>query len=426
MNIAFKAIASKTTASKIIGLSALTLALMAGAGQASAKDCFILVHGHGIDGTNKLNAVNYWQSVNSNIEAITGRVTGDFYKDLTGQSFAEAGNGAHFGITGYYGKDNVQDAAGNIISPGYPYWHPATAGSVANQIIAISNGQGDGVDHPRQCEAADTFWVVSHSQGAQVMTYISGNASTDSLFANTTFDASNTQAISNKNGVKTCDGWLSGFITCYYNEDTAGNVNNAFDQTSQQSFQFGLAMTKIAGTFTLSGAINGTEGADRTCDGSLGDTVLNYMFFGNRRCEDVVSLQTHIQYNPRTYTGEYLAGGMYNIGGYKGYPHPMSATSSKLNGEDDGYINLASQMNCSGSGKRKLYDTLKYGSYTCDNTHKRHTGSFNLALLYGDHDSMRNSAFATVTHKATTAGTLSCSGDVSAARTISDCLGVNH
>lgn len=104
----------------------------------------------------------------------------------------------------------------------------------------------------------------------------------------------------------------------------------------------------------------------------------------------------------------------------------MSATSSKLNGEDDGYINLASQMNCSGSGKRKLYDTLTNGSYVCDNAHKRHTGSFNLGLLYGDHDAMRNSAFATVTHKATTAGTMNCSGDVSAARTVSECLGVMH
>ena len=65
-----------------------------------------------------------------------------------------------------------------------------TAGAIARQIISIRQGNGDGFNHPEantQCSANDNFWVVSHSQGAQQMMFIAGNAIPGSPNYNTAY-----------------------------------------------------------------------------------------------------------------------------------------------------------------------------------------------------------------------------------------------
>ncbi len=75
---------------------------------------------------------------------------------------------------------------------GYPYWRDETAGEIARQMVSIKQGNGDGYTHDQtgtQCSANDDFWVVSHSQGAQQMTFMSGNAASGSPYYNTAFNS---------------------------------------------------------------------------------------------------------------------------------------------------------------------------------------------------------------------------------------------
>ena len=344
-----------------------------------ASDCFILVHGHSHDGSIKQNAWDYWYQ--TDMDYLDGRVPRDLIADLTGGI-------SHFGIVGY----NALDGQG-------AYWDPRVAGSVAEQIIAISNGEGDSLSHDRQCRSDDDIYVVAHSRGAQVMAYIAGNADPSDPYYNTTISAAFSQATM-QGSHKHCDYAISSeFTTCYYQQVDTGNMENAFSLDSlQQKGRFDEAMSRVIAIFSLSGAINGTQGVDRLCNGTWLDKALLGLMYGDRQCADVASLQTLAIYNPSTYTGASLRTPMFLLGGTGSFPFPLSLTSTKLNGEDDGFVNLASQMNCAGSAKRELEANLSEYRYwrryfTCDNQHKRHVQStYNLLITNDDHDSSRNMA----------------------------------
>jgi hypothetical protein len=333
---------NKSNHQAILSTCALSCALLFGSTQASAADnCYIMVHGHGTQGNVGNNALDAWRT--SHFSQYNGS---NFMDDLLR-------SGDNYAIVGYDSTD----------SSGYPYWRDETAGEIARQIISIKQGNGDGISHPEagtQCSAGDNFWVVSHSQGAQQMMYIAGNAISGSPHYNTAYTASGAKTVS-----------------------------------------FNSAMSGILGVFTLGGAITGTEGADRVCNGSWLDSAINALFVG-KDCNDSVKwLQTNDSYAVRNYIGSNLAAPFYVMGGYKGFPGFEGASSAMLNGEDDGYINLASQMSCSGSGKRNLWNDLKtyktffgiaYGSptYTCSNSNKGTPRTYNMASVDTDHDAERN------------------------------------
>ena len=275
----------------------VSAALLGGASQAAADNCYIMVHGHGTQGNvqsgSNQPALDYWNSYN--FSQYSGS---NFINELLGSS------NDNYGVVGYDSTDES----------GHPYWRNETAGEIARQIAAIKQGNGDGYNHPQantQCAANDNFWVVSHSQGAQQMMYIAGNALAGSPNYNTAYAAS-------------------------------GSVNVDFDG----------AISGISGIFTMGGAITGTEGADRLCNGNWLDSLINLAFLGKDCNPSVQWLQTNESYAVRNYIGSNLGAPLYVMGGYKSFPGIQGASAALLSGEDDGYINLASQMSCEGSGKR--------------------------------------------------------------------------
>ena len=351
---------------------ALSITLLWGGGQAMAADnCYIMVHGHGTQGDVGDNALDSWRT--SHFSNYNGS---NFMDDLLSP-------GDNYAIVGYDSTDES----------GYPYWRDETAGEIARQMISIKQGSGDGISHPEagtQCAADNDFWVVSHSQGAQQMMFIAGNA-------------------------------IAG----------SPNYNTTQTSTGTATVNFDTAMSGVLGIFTMGGAITGTEGSDRVCNGNWLDSLINAAFLGKDCNPSVQWLQTNDSYAVRNYIGSNLAAPFYVMGGYKGFPGMEGASSGLLNGEDDGYINLASQMSCSGSGKRNLWDDLNdyktffgiaYGSpkYRCNNSNKGTPRTYNMASVYTDHDAERNAGISDPSYTSIENG-LSCGNGQNMAGRIGTC-----
>ncbi len=328
-------------------LSTVTMAAsLLFAGSAMANNCYIMVHGHGsqgnvIDGTNQ-PALDSWRT--AHFDQYEGS---DFFDHLLSPT-------DNYAVVGY---DSTDEA-------GYPYWRNETAGEIARQMVTIKQGNGDGYTHPHantQCASDDDFYVVSHSQGALQMVFMSGNAVAGSPYYNTAFDA-------------------------------AGNsVNVPYEE----------AFKDILAIMTLGGAMSGTEGADRLCNGNWLDSLINASFLGKDCNASVQWMQTNDSFLARNLIGSNLAAPIYAMGGYKSFPGIQGASAGFLTGEDDGYINLASQMGCAGSAKRNLnkdlneYKTfwgIEYGSpiFKCNSSNKGTPRTFSMASVYSDHDSERN------------------------------------
>jgi len=353
----------------------LTASLTLGSSQIMAADnCYIMVHGHGVQG-----------NVASNNEALDSWRTAEF-SDYNGSDFLDdlLGAGDNYAIVGYDSTDGG----------GYPYWRNETAGEIARQMISIKAGNGDAYNHEHantQCSASDDFWVVSHSQGSQEMMWISGNAVSGSPYYNTAFSAS-----------------------------------------SAVTVDYASAMNGVLGVFTMGGALTGTEGADRVCNGNWLDGIINAAFLGKSCNNSVTWLQTNDAYTARNYIGSNLAAPVYTMGGYKGFPGFSGASSAFLDGEDDGYINLASQMSCSGSAKRNVYDDvntyntffgIRYGSPTfkCNNSNKGTPRTYSMASIYTDHDAERNAGIANPSSTSIENG-ITCGSGGNMARRINDCI----
>jgi len=370
---------------------------------AEAADCFILVHGNKGENlyANPAEAVKYWSELNG------ASTPTNFINVVT------AGT-AHYGIVRW----------NSTTSTFIPFWHDEAAGEVARQIEKIQlnktvNGSGnataapgqlvgDGFAHDRQCVVGDKFYVIAHSQGAQVMTYINGNSkSTDPNFnkSHIAFDA--TRDARDLTPVK----------------DAKGNIVSYKLYSNTKSAPFSSIMTKVTAVITIGGAINGTEGMDDVCNGGLDATLLSLV---GKTC--VPSLQTYARYNPSSFTGPSMLRPTYNLGGYG--DTPISYTT--LTGEDDGVVNLASQMNCVGDPTRDLENDLKewwYGvtvHFTCNGANKRHSNSFNLATINITHNAEVTAAIPTFgsswTHNMKAASVLNCGDGKNVPETIRACL----
>jgi hypothetical protein len=367
---AFYRKATQLTSTALAGSALIASAVFSST--ASADNCYIMVHGHGTQGTDKVQARDSWRT--SHFSEYNGS---DFMTHLLGPT-------DNYAIVGYDSTDES----------GYPYWRNETAGEIARQIVSIKQGNGDGYTHEEagtQCAASDDFWVVSHSQGAQQMVFISGNATSGSPYYNTAFDANGSA------------------VSAPYEE----------------------ALENILGIFTLGGAISGTEGADRVCNGNWLDALVNMAFLGRDCNPSVEWLQTNDSYLARNLIGSNLAAPVYVMGGYKSFPGIEGASAGFLTGEDDGYINLASQMSCAGSPKRNLWDDLNqyktflgiaYGSpkFRCNNNNKGTPRTYNMASVYTDHDAERNGGINSPSYTSIENG-LSCGNGKNMAGRIASC-----
>lgn len=394
-------------------LALFTLVTLA-ATTAQADDCFILVHGHNPAG-------HGWGPRDSNVldfmdpsdcegllqpdcgkakvdaEAYWHRNGGSFLRDLTDA-------GANYGIVGWDARNLGGEACDPDDERSLPYWHPYAAGEVASQIIAITSGQGDitqqvaSVDpnhealHPdTQCGADDTFYLVGHSQGMQVMTYIAGNQ--QGAFGDTAIDALSLQ-----------------------------EATDCGDDCTVPA-PFAEALAPIERIYSLTGATNGSQIMDLACANALTGAAAGII---GKNC--VESLQTYQQFNPSEYTSETLSTPVYAIGAYRGYGFPMGASSALLNGEDDGTVNLASQMNCIGSPARDLDEDFKERDwlgrvvFRCGDDSKRHFGHYNLASIYNNHDSVRWSDESSPHHEMDAKDVPDCGEDENSANTILQCL----
>ncbi|MFT3927732.1 MAG: hypothetical protein QM778_34715 [Myxococcales bacterium] len=367
--------------------SLLALGLCAAASalpqSAAAKDCFILVHGHtraadttqdpiGVD-PNAPNSVaygyNYWRTTN-----------GDFIQSVTQNGLA------NHGVIRWNAYDGPHKA----------YWQADVVASVVAQLISITSGQGDYYSHAGQCSASDRFYVVAHSQGAQVMTYINANAYPGARFYN--------------KGLVTADGATI----------TASTLAGA----ATTALPLDTAMSKITALITIGGAINGTQGMDIVCTNGASKALAEQVVGAG--CTP--SLQTLAQYNPSANSGSKMLKPTYHFGGTASFAMPLTASSALLGGEDDGTVNLASQMNCAGSPTRDLESDLReyaFGvavTFSCNNLNKRHSNTFNVGTFDQDHESERGVKTGTVAQDTGAADALNCGTNLDMSRAIPKCV----
>ncbi|MCO1335395.1 hypothetical protein MO867_13740 [Microbulbifer sp. OS29] len=400
--------------SKRLGSSlSVFFAAMIGAPSAVAENCYILVHGHGVEG--------HITSVSDNGNLVQPAL--DYWSDAVFDEYSNSDfieqllvDGGNYGVVGYNSTDEGE----------YPYWHDETAGEIARQIVEVRAGQGDRFEHSNQCSSDDIFWIIAHSQGAAQMMYIAGNAVEGSPYYNRAYNQLDSNIEIQE--VEKCSTTWYGSKTCKTVEKEVRVAG--LSENYSVSVDFDAAINGVAAIFTTGGAITGTEGVDRICNGSWYDDLVNSLFLG-RECSAVRYMQTNDVYTVRNYVGTNLGAPVYTIGGYAGFPGVESATSMLLNGEDDGYINLASQMNCSGSAKRNLWSNLKeyetlfgvaYGSavFSCDNDSKGTARSYNLASIYTDHDAQRNGGIFSPAYDSIPDG-LDCGSGKNSAGRISAC-----
>jgi hypothetical protein len=297
------------------------LALATAAFSTQAAPCLIFVHGKQTNTgtyTSYTNARNYWI-----------KDSGDFVRTAT-KSFA-----ASYYVVGYNGTK--------------PYWDAQSAGEVANEIVAATNGTADGGG--RRCATTyangGTFWIVAHSMGGAVMDYIMGN-------------------------------------------------NDSSDPNYNAVGPFNTVASRVSMIITTGGAHRGSEGADAVCGQNSGfcnwaaswiqscDTATYWL-----RSADDVQVKTYSNPSPKT---------IYLTGGYE-----AMASSGCLTGEDDGVVQYASIYACSGSA------SASYNNGNVCTSKQESSGFRNLDAGHENHDDERNDVDSD-TRRAIPGGIWMCSG----------------
>jgi hypothetical protein len=297
------------------------LALATAAFSTQAAPCLIFVHGKQTNTgtyTSYTSARNYWI-----------KDSGDFVRTAT-KSFA-----ASYYVVGYNGTK--------------PYWDAQSAGEVANEIVAATNGTADGGG--RRCATTyangGTFWIVAHSMGGAVMDYIMGN-------------------------------------------------NDSSDPNYNAVGPFNTVASRVSMIITTGGAHRGSEGADAVCGQNSGfcnwaaswiqscDTATYWL-----RSADDVQVKTYSNPSPKT---------IYLTGGYE-----AMASSGCLTGEDDGVVQYASIYACSGSA------SASYNNGNVCTSKQESSGFRNLDAGHENHDDERNDVDSD-TRRAIPGGIWMCSG----------------
>ena len=311
----------------LIAMAAVVLS----ASLAGAQPCLIFVHGKQTDTntfTSYASARNYW--VNGSHDAV---------KTAT-KNFV-----ASYYVVGYNGTQ--------------PWWGSQSAGEVANEIVAATNGVPDGGGHAcaRTYANGGTFWVVGHSMAGPIMDYILGNN-----------DPS----------------------------DPNYNFNGPFDQVAQ----------RVSLVVTFAGAHRGSQGADAVCGGS--NFLCNFLAFFIQSCDTATYwLRSADDVQVRTYANA-PAKSIYLTGGYEA----IFGASACLSGEDDGIVQHASSFACNGSATAS-YDN----SNVCSNSAKQESsGFFNLDSGHENHSDERDDSDRD-TRRAIPTGIWMCGGSPCAPNT---------
>lgn len=241
-------------------------------------------------------------------------------------------------------EDFVRIATNNLTRPHFvvryngaaAWWDDTAAARVAQEIVRATNGEYDAINSGvnradrSRCERpyaeGGRFIVITHSMGATVMDFILGNA-------------------------KPSDS--------HYNWSGA---------------PFNVVADRISGVVSVGGAHRGTALADLICGSASGCNIVN-----GQRCTDArYWLQTGHDFQVSTYSNS-PAKPVWLIGGNKGLP-----TSGCLDGEDDGVLELSSQLACKSSIGVEI-------SNACDSKHKMQDNNFiNIDTVYETHDDEKN------------------------------------
>lgn len=309
----------------------LGLLLLSAASNVFAAPCLIFVHGKQTDTntyTSYTAARNYWvNGSNDFIKVATKNFATDFY------------------VVGYNGTR--------------PYWEAQSAGEVANEIVAATNGTADGGGNScsKTYAQGGTFWIVAHSMGSTITDYILGNN-----------DSS----------------------------DPNYNYNGPYDTVA----------TRVSLAMTLGGAHRGSEGADAVCGQSSGSC--NWFAGWIQDCDDATNwLRSSNDVQVRTYSSA-PAKNIYLTGGYEA----IFGASACLSGEDDGVVQYASIFACNGSA------TASYNnSNACGNSYKQEVSGFkNLDGAHENHSDERDASDSD-TRRAIPDGIWTCSGSPCAPNT---------
>jgi len=212
-------------------------------------------------------------------------------------------------------------------NPLVPYWDAAK--EVAGKINTVLNGGNDGGG--KNCVGETSYVVVAHSMGNAVMDFIMGNSrSTDP----------------------------------YYNYGGANFYN------------VGLKVSVVAG---VQGAHRGTAAADATCGNA--SWICNSIAYFVASCDPgTVSLQTATSQQVYTYANGPKAA-TYLFGGYE-----AMASSSCLNGEDDGVIAYPSAFACSST----ISATASHSTTSVCTAKQESTGFYNGDQGHEDHSNGRD------------------------------------
>ncbi len=302
------------------------------ASQAWATPCLIIVHGKQTNTntyTSYTSARNYW---------VNG--SNDFVKTVT-KNFLTP-----YYVVGYNGTK--------------PYFDAQSAGEVANEIVAATNGiaDGGGKKCTKTYAQGGTFWVVAHSMGSTVMDYIMGNSRT-----------------------------------------TDPNYNSVGP--------FSTVAARVSLVMTTGGAHRGSEGADAVCGASSGGC--NFMASFIQDCDTATTwLRSADTYQVKTYSNA-PAKNIYLTGGYEA----IFGASACLSGEDDGVVQYASIFACNGSA------TASYNnSNVCGNSAKmKATGFLNLDGAHENHSNERDASDSD-TRRQVPNGIWTCSGVPCAPNTV--------
>ncbi len=310
----------------------LGLLLLTTASSAFAAPCLIFVHGKQTDTntyTSYSAARNYWvDGSNDFIKVATKNFATDFY------------------VVGYNGTR--------------PYWESQSAGEVANEIVAATNGVADGGGNrcSKTYAQGGTFWIVAHSMGSTITDYILGNN-----------DPS----------------------------DPNYNYNGPYDTVA----------SRVSLAMTLGGAHRGSEGADAVCGQSSGGC--NWFAGWIQDCDDATYwLRSSNDVQVRTYASA-PAKNIYLTGGYEA----IFGASACLSGEDDGVVQYASIYACDGS------TTSSYNnSNACGNNYKQEVSGFrNLDAAHENHSDERDASDSD-TRRQIPDGIWTCSGSPCAPNTV--------
>src|SRR5262245_30990598 len=299
-------------------------AVLVSASLARAQPCLIFVHGKQTNTntyTSYASARNYW--VNGSHDAVR----------VATKNFA-----ASYYVVGYNGTQ--------------PWWGSQSAGEVANEIVAATNGVADGGGHAGASTRANggTFWVIGHSMAGPIMDYILGN-----------------------------------------NDPSDPNYNavGPFDQVAQ----------RVSLVITLGGAHRGSQGADAVCGNN--NLFCNFIAFFIQSCDTATYwLRSSDDVQVRTYSNA-PARNVYLTGGYEA----IFGASVCLSGEDDGIVQHASQYACNGSATTG-YDN----SNVCNNNAKQESSGFlNLDSAHENHSDERDDSDSD-TRKQIPGGIWTCGG----------------